>query len=151
MERWSDILGHPRYEVSDVGRVKNKETGRVLRPGRQSSGHVSVVLGRGNTRTVHSLVAEAFCGPRRPGFEVRHLDGDPSNNRLTNLAWGTRGENNRDKKYHAGQKNRMTLQAARAAKADLLAGFPQRAVAAKFGISKSAAYAISAGKFHTDV
>jgi hypothetical protein len=46
---------------------------------------------------VHRLVLLAFVGPCPAGHESRHLDGDPKNNRLTNLAWGTRLENMADR------------------------------------------------------
>lgn len=51
------------------------------------------MLGRGKTRSVHRLVAEAFLGPRPPKCEVLHLNHDPADNRASNLKWGTRGEN----------------------------------------------------------
>jgi hypothetical protein len=51
-------------------------------------------------RLVHQLVLEAFVGPRPESCEARHLDGDPSNNKLDNLAWGTKAENQADKLRH---------------------------------------------------
>lgn len=99
MTEWRDISGFD-YEVSSQGEVRNKQTGRVLRPGRCKSGHRNVVLGRGNNRLVHRLVAEAFCGPCPVGLEVRHLNGDPADNRAENLAYGTRAENSQDKSFH---------------------------------------------------
>jgi hypothetical protein len=41
----------------------------------------------------HQLVLEAFVGPRPPGQEVNHKDGNPSNNRLENLEYVTKSEN----------------------------------------------------------
>lgn len=38
--------------------------------------------------------------PGTPGMECRHFDGDPANNRLLNLAWGSRAENEADKALH---------------------------------------------------
>jgi hypothetical protein len=112
-ERWLPI---PRYkglyEVSDFGRVRSVPRitrdgrsirGRLLRLGRHKHGYLTVNLWRDNryvTRTVHSLVAEAFLGPRPPGLEVRHLDGDPPNCRLSNLIYGTREENMQDTLRH---------------------------------------------------
>ena len=48
------------------------------------------------TVLVHVLVLEAFVGPRPAGHEGRHLDDVRSNNTLSNLAWGTQGENYQD-------------------------------------------------------
>jgi HNH endonuclease len=57
-----------------------------------------------NSRTVHSLVMEAFVGPRPDGLEVRHLDGVPSNNALPNRECVTRSRNIQDMKWHAGRR-----------------------------------------------
>jgi len=102
-EQWRPVPAFEgKYEVSDLGRVKSLRwtPPRILRPGPSNYGHMSVVLGRRNTRMVHELVLIAFVGPRPPGQETRHLDGDPANNRLDNLCWGTRSENNRDAVRH---------------------------------------------------
>lgn len=110
MERWKPIPGYEhKYQVSACGGVRSvdhyvrlvahgKETqrlvpGKTLKPGRSTSGHLTVCLGKGNTHGVHRLVASAFLGACPAGKEVLHLDGDPSNNRLENLRYGTRSEN----------------------------------------------------------
>lgn len=49
---------------------------------------------------VHKLVLTVFVGPCPAGMECRHIDGNPSNNHLLNLAWGTRSENSQDKIMH---------------------------------------------------
>ena len=57
---------------------------------------------------VHVAVLEAWVGPRPPGCEVRHLDGNRQNNCLANLCWGTHTENQNDRRRHltsAGEKN----------------------------------------------
>lgn len=101
-ETWKAIPGYEsRYQVSDLGRVRSinfwdgrrQVTGRVLRPGAMNSGRVSVALGRGNSRMVHALVMLAFVGPYPPGLEILHGNSQPSDNRLTNLAYGTRSAN----------------------------------------------------------
>ena len=59
-------------------------------------------------RTVHKLVLLAFVGECPPGMEVRHLDGNPTNNCLSNLVYGTRSQNSYDTINH-GSHNRATL------------------------------------------
>ena len=111
METWKAIPGYEGlYEVSDQGRVRSldryvecvgpikgryfsKKKGRVLRPGPSNYGHLSVVLGRNNTRMVHELVLRAFVGEPPEKHECCHNNGDPADNRLQNLRWGTRSEN----------------------------------------------------------
>jgi hypothetical protein len=110
-ENWKPVVGaESAYEVSDTGRVRSlsrrvrlvtRQAGettrlvpeRVLRPGPTRSGHVSVAIGKGNSRLVHQLVLEAFVGPCPSGCEVLHLNHNPADNRLSNIKYGTRSEN----------------------------------------------------------
>ena len=119
-ENWKDIPGFEgRYQASDAGRVRSVDRrvrlvahgvettrlarGRILRPAPSRSGHLSVVLGRSNTRGVHTLVMRAFVGEPPEGNEVLHLDHNPTNNALANLRYGTRSENMR-MDYAAGKR-----------------------------------------------
>jgi hypothetical protein len=54
---------------------------------------------------IHALVLEAFVGPRPDGLDIRHLDGDPLNNHLSNLAYGTKQENMQDTLLHGTHNN----------------------------------------------
>lgn len=108
-EVWKDIPGYEgKYQASDQGRIRSLDRrvnichgatrlmrGRVLKPaGSKYSEHLSVVLGHGqNASMVHRLVALTFLGPCPQGQEVRHIDGNPLNNRIDNLTYGTRTEN----------------------------------------------------------
>lgn len=55
--------------------------------------------GRRLERRVHRLVLEAFVGVE-PSLFGRHLDGDRSNNALSNLAYGTPRQNSQDMVEH---------------------------------------------------
>lgn len=112
-ERWAAVPGYEgSYEVSDQGRVRSLPRvnsvgravkGRILKPGIDSGGYHLYTLwseGRGKSFRAHGLVMAVFVGPRPDGLEVRHLDGDPANPQLTNLAYGTPSENQRDKIEH---------------------------------------------------
>lgn len=96
-EIWKKIDDWPNYEVSNLGRVRNKKTGSIMRQTLGRDGrYLSVFLcndGKENTQRVHRLVAEAFLGKRRD-LMVNHLDGNRTNNRADNLAWCTAKENN---------------------------------------------------------
>lgn len=80
--------------------IKNREVFRS----RRRDGYYPARLYRNGTiersTFVHAIVAEAFIGPRPAGMDVRHLDGDPSNNHVSNLAYGTRAENFADAISH---------------------------------------------------
>jgi hypothetical protein len=93
-EAWAEVRKMPRYEVSTVGRIRNKDTGRILKPFTQNRGYRQIVLS-GDTGTwrptVHRLVAEAFLGPS--DLEVNHKDLDKGNNRIENLEYVTRSQN----------------------------------------------------------
>lgn len=109
-EEWRTIEGFPDYQVSNLGRVVShkRPAPRLLSFSPSRIGHQNVVLLRDGIKThhrVHSLVAAAFIGPRPPGADVRHLDGNPGNNRFTNLVYGTRSENNYDSVRHGTHGN----------------------------------------------
>ena len=110
MEIWKPIPGYKGYEASDLGRVRSwrGRWGRTeprLLALRLSNGYPGVGLYKDDgvsrdARSVHSLVAQAFIGPRPEGYEVRHLNGDRTDNRLSNLAYGTPSENKLDAVSH---------------------------------------------------
>ena len=113
-EEWRAVVGYEGlYAVSSVGRVKSLERlaprsrggptpvrERVIRPATAKRGgyHVVVLHSRGNRklRSIHSLVAEAFIGPRPRGTDICHGDGNPTNNATTNLRYDDRAGNMRD-------------------------------------------------------
>jgi hypothetical protein len=115
VEEWRPI-GAPfidGYEVSDQGRVRSRVKYRSSTEPRiltarlcPTNGYLMTQLSRldgdrgKRTQTVHSLVLLAFVGPRPAGHEVRHLDGNRQNNRLSNLAYGTPAENGQDQLRH---------------------------------------------------
>lgn len=98
-EVWRDVVGHDGYQVSNLGNVrsyvKNKD-GKDLKFIKNKQGYDTVCLRRGNRRLVHRLVADAFI-PNPDNLPlVRHMDDNPSNNRVDNLAWGTQTDNMQD-------------------------------------------------------
>ena len=64
MEEWKDVVGYEGlYEVSNLGRVRNKQTGKVLKPKMTHWGYYQLNLcnnGTRKTKTVHRLVAQAW-------------------------------------------------------------------------------------------
>jgi hypothetical protein len=115
-EEWREIPGFGGYEASGLGRVRSVDRklsdgrlagGVVLAATEDDNGYLRVTLsidGRPVTKQVHVLVALAFKGRRPRGKEVRHLDGVKVNCQARNLAWGTKPQQEKDKKRHRRQK-----------------------------------------------
>jgi hypothetical protein len=102
-EEWRQIPGFPDYFVSDLGRVLSRRRRKpCILAGQVVEGYRRVMLfaDKRVSRSVHSLVAEAFIGPRPDGLEIRHLNGDPLDCRIENLAYGTHVDNMRDRVQH---------------------------------------------------
>lgn len=110
-ETWRAIQGWPGYEVSDQGRVRSNRGAhgwRILKCGPGLTGYPQTYLWirpARRTAKVHVLVMEAFVGPRPEGMDIRHLNGDRTDARLSNLAYGTRSENRQDCLNHGTDFN----------------------------------------------
>lgn len=121
------------YEVDTSGRVWSLP--RLDRMGRPKGGHqrkpfvrgdgysaVTLSLrGKKSTFTIHRLVLETFVGPRPEGGVARHLDGDPGNNDVGNLKWGTQSENMADAERHGTVARGMRLPQSKLTKHHVLA------------------------------
>lgn len=118
-ERWAWVRGYKGlYRISTHGRIRsvdryipgngwrNQKTrkipGKMMTPLPNRGGYLHVTLSNNGVKKLfrlHTLVLTTFVGPCPPGMECRHYpDQDRKNNRLENLQWGTRGENNKDKR-----------------------------------------------------
>jgi hypothetical protein len=90
-EIWKRVAWLPRYEVSNMGRVRDSTTGRIKLPTIAAETGFPVVnlysVSGTNVRNVHSIVAEAFVGPRAPGDMVVHIDGNRRNCAASNLRY----------------------------------------------------------------
>ena len=102
---WRNIDEHDGYQVSDRGEVRSYMNNRygpsdknphMLKPCKNAKGYDTVQLGRGVRKLVHRLVAEAFIPNPDNLPMVRHMDDNPSNNHVSNLAWGTQTDNMQD-------------------------------------------------------
>lgn len=105
-EIWRSVPGFEGlYEVSDLGRVRNARTLKVLRQRADSDGYLLVDLFKGARHTVkvHRAVALAFHGDPPEGMPtVDHCNGIRRDNRAVNLRWATVRGNNLNRKNAAG-------------------------------------------------
>lgn len=166
-EVWKDIPGYEgKYKVSNLGRVKSLERKvpirnhytdewhertvreHILRPGRFcKTGHLSVVLGHGEAgKPVHQLVMKAFVGEPPEGMEVRHLNGNPQDNRLENLRYGTRSENILDVYWQGKRWRKLSLDDVIYIRFAVFCGIPDSVLAEEFGVAKATIAGIRRGK-----
>lgn len=127
IEIWRPVVGYEGfYEVSDIGRVRSlvchnpwswnkRKTPRLVRPVSLDNGYAHVTLcklGHKKQALVHRIVLTAFVCPPTEGMQGAHRDGNRANNRLSNLSWLTRHENELDKHRHGtvrhGARNHLT-------------------------------------------
>lgn len=94
-EVWRKVEGIDfPYEVSNLGRVRNYETGH-MRKLQNTVGYRYVTVKNDKKILVHRMVATAFIPNPEGKKEVNHIDGNRSNNNVNNLEWVTSSENTR--------------------------------------------------------
>lgn len=165
-ELWLDING-VGYAVSNLGRVRSLDRviirsdgvsvrlkGKILKSSLEGNGYLTICLGRKKTKTVHRLVAMAFCeNPKQKNF-VNHIDGNKTNNSASNLEWVTQHENN----THAARAG-LTARGEKASQAKLTESkvrhilflhktgqWKNREIGELYGVAASAIWAIIDGK-----
>lgn len=165
--RYKPIPGFLGYKIGTDGSVWSNWI-RGKRPPQTSStawqmktpsdghGYAMVCLykqGQRHMRRVCRLVLETFRSPCPKGKECCHKDGNPTNNWLTNLRWGTRKSNMADRLKH-GTANRgerhgrskLTEDAVREIRHLLQNGWTQIKVASKFKVHRVLISMIKLGK-----
>jgi len=104
------VRGFSGYRVGDDGSVWSCRYGnrfgtytvpwKLLKASPNKDGHIPYLLYRGDGSTTHKfghqLVLEAFRGRCPAGMEACHNNGNPADNQLTNLRWGTPKSNAED-------------------------------------------------------
>lgn len=166
-EVWRKVDGFDQfYEVSNAGRVRTVEhkitrcngrvqtiNGRILKQSNDEYGYPQVGI-RGKTVKVHRLVALAFLGKRENGMEIRHLDGNPSNNTVQNLEYGTHQENMLDcYKYRGCIKRGQRLSRSMATNIARMIrdGVPSVTIAEKYKVSQQTVCDIKHGRIYKGV
>lgn len=135
------IIGFDKYEITIGGIVLSN--GKAMSPS-MKNGYPRVVLrkdGRGISKYIHRLVAEAFIDNPFGKREVNHIDGDKRNNHASNLEWVTAKENVRHSIEFLGNNIGEKHGHAKLTEEDVLtirrSRESQRILGAKFGVSHS--------------
>lgn len=99
-EIWKIIPEFENYSVSNYGRIKTNNTGRIRKiPTHTHTGYSYIGVtnnnGKNKTKYVHQLVMMAFNGPYpSKNHVIHHKDGNKTNNNINNLEYTTIKQNN---------------------------------------------------------
>lgn len=101
------IPGFPGYYADVGGEIYSDRNGTLRQlPKRLHNGYYRVNVRDGgrpvrqHVMYVHTLVLNTFIGKRPERYVCRHLNGNPLDNRLCNICWGTPKENALDSIRH---------------------------------------------------
>lgn len=119
-EQWLPIKGYEGlYEVSSMGRLKSLRRSdsigrslqdRIVTPKNCTNQYQASTLCKNGIKKQilrHRIVAMAFIPNPENKDEVNHKDGDKTNNKVSNLEWATKSENERHKYSVLGHGNPM--------------------------------------------
>jgi hypothetical protein len=106
-----------RYKLSNQHRVlsvarKGRLMDQILKQCPNATGYLHVNLLKNNEQKIthiHTIMTEMFHGSRPPGQQVRHLNGDQADNSISNLCWGTKKQDNMDKRRNGTCGGRVVV------------------------------------------
>jgi len=163
MEQWKDIKGYEGiYQISNYGRIKSlaRKVGsrngalkplpeKIVKPLYTKAGYLNLVASKKQVRetlVVHHLVAKYFIGERPEGLVIDHIDGNITNNHVSNLKYVTNKENLR--KRHDIKLDEKKV---REIWGLIGEGKPQGLIAQMYGITQPMVSGIKTGRAWTDV
>ncbi len=98
IEEWKDVEGYEGlYQVSNLEKVMNVKTGKILKPYLYQTGYYGVVLSKNNIKKhhfIHRLVAQAFIPNPENKPCINHINECRWDSPVWNLEWCTHKENN---------------------------------------------------------
>ncbi|PKK55743.1 His-Me finger endonuclease [Rhizophagus irregularis] len=91
IEEWKELeFDSEKFKVSSLGRVQL--VNGMITQGNLQLGYLRIGRGTKNY-SIHRLIALAFCSKEQGKDYVNHIDGNPANNKASNLEWVTPKEN----------------------------------------------------------
>lgn len=93
-EIFKTIEEFPNYMVSNFGNVKRVNSDSILKT-KYKKGYYAINLynQKQYTRFIHRLVAKTFIDNHNNYDQVNHIDGNKSNNHISNLEWCNHSQN----------------------------------------------------------
>ncbi len=162
-EQWKVVEGYSRYEISNMGNLRSWVVGsrkgrrlipRLLKTVNHPFGYKMSYLssdhGKRKQFTIHQLVLITWVGLQPKGTICTHLNGNPKDNRLINLAWRTHKDNTGDALAHGTIKVGKECSWSKLTDKDVIAIFCSSESHVKlakiYNVSKSSVYLIKKGK-----
>lgn len=154
-----------RFEISSFGNIRNKNTLHIYKQSLMSSGYYSIRTSIGSktnkiTIMIHRAVANTFLSNPNNLPEVNHIDGNKTNNCVSNLEWSTSHHNQKHKydngliniELISGENNhnaKLTKEDVKYIQQKYISGsreFGVRALARKFNVAHTTILSIIKGK-----
>lgn len=119
-EQWK-LIGDTDYEISNCGRLRRKGCRRLTKGTLSREGYIQTTI-NGRLLRLHRLVAQAFIPNPENKDMVDHIDGNRTNNDVSNLRWVTSEENANNENRIQALKNAAELRRKNAKADNLLRG-----------------------------
>lgn len=151
MTIWKTIPDHSRYEASENGDIRCRETMRLIKQTKLKAGYLMCRIyrdskGRPVSTLSHPTILRTFIGNPPEGMEACHGNGIRDDNRLSNLRWDTRSANCLDAVRHGthrcrfnsrdNKRTKLSLGCAERIKEATLFGAITADLAAAYGVTR---------------
>lgn len=159
-EIWKDIRNYEgRYKVSDLGRIKsyvsrhNIYSELIMKPTQAHNGYMLIglcdKLGKVKRFGVHRIVASAFIGEIPNKYEVNHINGDKTDNRVENLEIVTSSQNQKHAFTTGLQKPTIIGKSVSAFKSGILVGTYKTisGMCRSLSLNRASVWMVMSGKF----
>jgi len=93
MEEWKIIPNFSNYSASNLGRIKNNKTNRILDMHKSPDGYMMLSIkndqGKNKSSRAHRLVAQTWIPNPENKPTINHINKIKDDNRVINLEWAT--------------------------------------------------------------